>query len=112
MELSEAVRRQALACGELGSPMYADLLARLRAAPLAALDTETTSLDPMVARLVGVSFAIEPTDASVAVMAARELRAEARSVQALPLRKSDRVPQGGTGSGHLTALHALCAAHV
>ncbi len=29
MELSEAVRRQALACGELGSPMYADLLARV-----------------------------------------------------------------------------------
>jgi len=37
-----------------------DWVARLRAAPLAALDTETTSLDPMVARLVGVSFAIEP----------------------------------------------------
>jgi DNA polymerase-1 len=35
-------------------------LARLRAAPLAALDTETTSLDPMAARLVGLSFAIEP----------------------------------------------------
>src|SRR5690606_20130838 len=35
-------------------------LERLRAAPLAALDTETTSLDPMAARLVGLSFAIEP----------------------------------------------------
>ena len=35
-------------------------LARLRAAPLVALDTETTSLDPMAARLVGVSFSIEP----------------------------------------------------
>ncbi len=35
-------------------------MARLRAAPLAALDTETDSLDPMRARIVGVSFAVEP----------------------------------------------------
>ncbi|PKO84452.1 MAG: DNA polymerase I [Betaproteobacteria bacterium HGW-Betaproteobacteria-11] len=33
-------------------------LARLEAAPLVALDTETTGLDPMQARLVGISFAI------------------------------------------------------
>ncbi|HJV70425.1 DNA polymerase I [Ideonella sp.] len=32
----------------------------LRAAPLAAVDTETDSLDPMRARIVGVSFAVEP----------------------------------------------------
>jgi DNA polymerase-1 len=35
-------------------------IAKLRAAPLAALDTETDSLDPMRARIVGVSFAVEP----------------------------------------------------
>jgi DNA polymerase-1 len=35
-------------------------IGRLRAAPLAALDTETDSLDPMRARIVGVSFAVEP----------------------------------------------------
>jgi DNA polymerase I len=35
-------------------------LAVLRHAPLVALDTETTSLDPMRARLVGISFAVEP----------------------------------------------------
>lgn len=35
-------------------------LAALRAAPLAALDTETDSLDPMRARIVGLSFAVEP----------------------------------------------------
>jgi DNA polymerase-1 len=34
-------------------------LARLDAAPLVSLDTETTDLDPMQARLVGISFAIE-----------------------------------------------------
>ena len=35
-------------------------LARLRAAPLFAFDTETTSLDYMNAEIVGVSFCIEP----------------------------------------------------
>jgi DNA polymerase I len=35
-------------------------LERLRAAPLFAFDTETTSLDYMVAEIVGVSFCIEP----------------------------------------------------
>jgi len=33
---------------------------RLRAAPLAAVDTETDSLDPVRARIVGISFAVEP----------------------------------------------------
>jgi DNA polymerase-1 len=32
---------------------------KLRAAPLIAIDTETTSLDPMRAEIVGVSFAVE-----------------------------------------------------
>lgn len=35
-------------------------LARLHAAPLVALDTETDSLDAMRARIVGLSFAVEP----------------------------------------------------
>ncbi|MBL8485187.1 MAG: DNA polymerase I [Rhodocyclaceae bacterium] len=35
-------------------------LARLDAAPLTALDTETTSLDSFAARLVGMSFAVAP----------------------------------------------------
>jgi DNA polymerase-1 len=35
-------------------------IARLQAAPLAAVDTETDSLDPMRARIVGVSFSVEP----------------------------------------------------
>src|SRR5215468_8806533 len=37
-----------------------DWLARLQAADLIALDCETTSLDPMRAEIVGVSFSIEP----------------------------------------------------
>ena len=39
-------------------------LARLRAAPLCALDTETDSLDPMAARIVGISFADQPGEAA------------------------------------------------
>ena len=37
---------------------------RLRQAPLAALDTETDSLDPMQARIVGISFAVTPGEAA------------------------------------------------
>jgi DNA polymerase-1 len=39
-------------------------LARLDAAELVSLDTETTDLDPMQARLVGISFAIEGAHAA------------------------------------------------
>ncbi|HEY1127922.1 MAG TPA: DNA polymerase I [Roseateles sp.] len=39
-------------------------IARLRAAPLCALDTETDSLDPMAAAIVGISFADEPGEAA------------------------------------------------
>lgn len=39
-------------------------LARLRAASLVALDTETTSLDTMAARIVGISFAVTPGEAA------------------------------------------------
>ncbi|CAB5711330.1 DNA polymerase I [Aeromonas hydrophila] len=43
---------------------FDEWLARLQAAPLFAFDTETTSLDYMEARVVGVSFAIEPGKAA------------------------------------------------
>ena len=39
-------------------------LARINAAPLTALDTETTSLDEMQARLVGISFSVTPGQAA------------------------------------------------
>jgi DNA polymerase-1 len=41
-----------------------DWLARIRAAPLVAFDTETTSLDPMAARIVGLSFAVAEGEAA------------------------------------------------
>jgi DNA polymerase-1 len=39
-------------------------VARLRAAPLVALDTETDNLDPMAAQIVGLSFAVAPHEAA------------------------------------------------
>ncbi|HET9047933.1 MAG TPA: DNA polymerase I [Chiayiivirga sp.] len=44
-------------------------LERLRSAPLIAFDTETDSLDPMQAHLVGLSFAIEPGHAAYVPLA-------------------------------------------
>jgi len=44
----------------LTQPQLDAWLAKLRAADLIAFDTETTSLDPMRAEIVGVSFAVEP----------------------------------------------------
>lgn len=41
----------------------AELIARLQAADIFALDTETTSKNPMTAKLVGLSFAITPHEA-------------------------------------------------
>ena len=46
-----------------------DWLATLRAAPLVALDTETTSLDAMSARIVGISFALTPGQAAYVPLA-------------------------------------------
>ncbi|MFK9349273.1 hypothetical protein ACJEJE_25230, partial [Escherichia coli] len=44
-------------------------LQRLHAAPLVALDTETDSLDPMAARIVGISFADRPGEAAYVPLA-------------------------------------------
>jgi DNA polymerase-1 len=41
----------------------AELVARLKSSRIFALDTETTSRDPMKARLVGLSFALQPNEA-------------------------------------------------
>jgi len=44
-------------------------LAVIRAAPLTAFDTETTSLDAMTARIVGLSFAVTPGEAAYVPLA-------------------------------------------
>jgi len=46
-------------------------LAKITAAPLVSVDTETTSLDPLQARLVGISFATEPGHAAYLPLAHR-----------------------------------------
>ena len=43
---------------------FAVWLAKIEAAPLTALDTETTSLDPFAARIVGISFAVASGEAA------------------------------------------------
>ncbi len=43
---------------------FDDWLARVRAADLVALDTETTSLDEMRAEIVGISFSVTPGEAA------------------------------------------------
>ncbi len=45
-------------------PVFDAWLQKIQAAPLTALDTETTSLDPFAARIVGVSFAVAPGEAA------------------------------------------------
>ncbi|MBI4754805.1 MAG: DNA polymerase I [Betaproteobacteria bacterium] len=45
-------------------PSFDAWLARISAAPLTAFDTETTSLDPMAARLVGMSFSVTEGEAA------------------------------------------------
>ncbi len=46
-------------------------LAKISAAPLVSVDTETTSLDPLQARLVGISFSLEPGQAAYLPLAHR-----------------------------------------
>ncbi|WP_375591939.1 DNA polymerase I [Chitiniphilus eburneus] len=48
-----------------------DWLARMMAAPVVSIDTETTSLDPMQARIVGMSFALEAGRAAYLPLAHR-----------------------------------------
>jgi len=47
----------------LHAEQFSQLLTKLQQADLVAVDTETTSLDYMVAELVGLSFAVAPGDA-------------------------------------------------
>ena len=54
-------------------------LAQLMAAPLAAVDTETDSLDGMRARIVGISFATEPGRAAYVPLARTTMATHLRS---------------------------------
>jgi DNA polymerase-1 len=45
-------------------PAFENWLQKIENAPLTALDTETTSLDPLAARIVGISLAVAPGEAA------------------------------------------------
>ncbi len=47
----------------LDKDAFSDLVARLKTSDMFAVDTETTSKDPMKAELVGLSFSMEPDEA-------------------------------------------------
>jgi DNA polymerase-1 len=67
-----ADRRQERRCPRVrdGAPgSLSHWLERLRGRQLVALDTETDSLDPMRARIVGISFAVEPGRAAYVPLA-------------------------------------------
>ncbi|MFQ2126892.1 DNA polymerase I [Aeromonas jandaei] len=66
---------------------FDDWLAQLQAAPLFAFDTETTSLDYMEARVVGVSFAIEPGKAAYVPFGHDYLGAPVQLTEAVVLGK-------------------------
>ncbi|WP_324006805.1 DNA polymerase I [Aeromonas hydrophila] len=66
---------------------FDEWLARLQAAPLFAFDTETTSLDYMEARVVGVSFAIEPGKAAYVPFGHDYLGAPGQLTEAVVLGK-------------------------
>ncbi|MFM4960824.1 DNA polymerase I [Aeromonas caviae] len=71
----------------LDEAQFDEWLARLQAAPLFAFDTETTSLDYMEARVVGVSFAIEPGKAAYVPFGHDYLGAPVQLSEALVLGK-------------------------
>ncbi|AGM41987.1 DNA polymerase I [Aeromonas hydrophila] len=66
---------------------FDEWLARLQVAPLFAFDTETTSLDYMEARVVGVSFAIEPGKAAYVPFGHDYLGAPVQLTEAVVLGK-------------------------
>lgn len=62
-EQSDCAHRQAYTT-ILDRPSLDEWLGKIGASPLTALDTETTSLDPFAARLVGFSLAVAPGEAA------------------------------------------------
>jgi len=64
-----------------------DWLARVRAAPLASVDTETTSLDPMRAELVGISLCVQEGEAAYVPVAHHYAGAPAQLDRALVLER-------------------------
>jgi DNA polymerase I len=93
-------------------------LAKIEAAPLVAFDTETTSLDEMQARIVGVSFAVEPGEAAYVPLmhnypdAPQQLPIDAVLAQLKPWledAKAHKVGQHIKYDRHVLANHGIAA---
>ena len=91
-------------------------LAKLEAAPLVAFDTETTSLDPMQARIVGLSFAVTPHVAAYLPLAHRypgapdQLDLEATLARLKPWIEDDnraKLGQNAKYDAHVLANHGI-----
>ncbi len=86
-------------------------LQRLREAPLAALSTETDSLDPMRARIIGLAFAVKPGEAAYVPMlhnhpgAPEQLSPDAVLATLRPWLDEERAPKVGHNIKYDT--HAL-----
>ncbi|MCK2126095.1 DNA polymerase I [Thauera aromatica] len=97
-------------------PTFDAWLAKIGAAGLTAFDTETTSLDPMAAKLVGMSFAIAPGEAAYLPLAHRgqDLPAQLALADVLdklrPWLESDAHPKLGQNlkyDAHVLANHGI-----
>ncbi len=98
---------------------FEDWLQRLREAPLFAIDTETTSLDYLQARLVGMSFCIEPGHAAYLPLthdypgAPDQLGLETVLARLKPLLEDPDRPKLGHHlkyDAHVFANHGICLA--
>jgi DNA polymerase-1 len=93
-------------------------LQKIRAAPLVAFDTETTSLDEMAARIVGVSFAVTPGEAAYVPLAhdypdaPAQLPRDKVLAQLKPWLEDDHAAKVGQHikyDGHVLANHGIAA---
>lgn len=91
-------------------------LKKLNDAPVTAFDTETTSLDPMAARIVGLSFAITPHEAAYLPLAHRypgapdQLDFDATLAKVKPWIESDDKPKLGQNAkydAHVLLNHGI-----
>ena len=97
-------------------PTFDAWLAKITAAELTAFDTETTSLDPMAARLVGMSFSTVPGEAAYLPLAHRgaeapeQLPLDEVLARLKPWLESDAKPKVGQNlkyDAHVLANHGI-----
>ena len=100
----------------LTEPQLDQWIARIEAAPLTSLDTETTSLDPMQARLVGISLSVTEHEACYIPLAHRypgapeQLGLERVLEKLRPWLQSPRHPKVGQNlkyDAHVLANHGI-----